>query len=399
MSDETDTIRSVAWGEVFPWLMIPRAVRLAISVPMLFVATVGFLLMPLGWWGASLVLPERDRTAATLAERSLRFPATGQANGLPAESGISLSLEAGDFYGPMLSAAGSLVAPLRHMLRFDVSWSELAYWSLGGIWNLLVWGLLGGVITRIAVMRYGRDEREGLGSALRFVGRRFLAFVGAPLFALLGVLVVLALSLCVGGMMQWDVGVLAVSAIWIFVLLGGLLTTLLIFGLLLGWPLMWGALSAEQMGDVFEGTQRTFAYLYGRPLNYAFYALVTVVVGSLTYQVAALLAQSVVHCSFWAISWGMGSDILSVDAADGPLAAVGASIITGLNSLVFAVAAAFRYSFLFTAAGAVYLLVRRDSDQIEFDNVHVAGEQTRFGLPPLTTDEAGVSGVPENDSE
>ena len=63
--------------------------------------------------------------------------------------------------------------------------------------------------------------------------------------------------------------------------------------------------------------------------------------------------------------------------------------------LVGLVAEAFRYSFLFAGAGVVYLLVRRDADQIQWDTVHMPHQQTRFGLPALDVDEAGVAGVEE----
>ncbi len=401
MPDDSGMIRRVAWEELFPWLMIPRGLRLASSVPVLFVATVGVLLMPLGWWGASYVLPprQRDETATRLVERlpmapvcfdTTCFDTTPSLFGGPAAS-FSLGLR--DSYRPMLAAAESLVEPLRELLRIDLSWSELAYWSLGGFWNLLVWGILGGIITRMAVVQYGCDQREGLVDACRFVGRRVVAFVGAPLFALMGVVVVLAMSMPIGWLLKWDTGVLLASALWFFVLLGGAFSTIFVAGVFFGWPLMWGALSAEEMGDVFEGTQRTFAYAFGRPLHYAFYAIIAVFVGSAAYQLAHLLAHAVVYFSFWAVSWGVGMEAIAPATVGNGNAALGGAIIAWLNSVVLMVAEAFRYSFLFTTAGVVYLLVRRDSDRIELDVVHHPQQPTRHALPPLETDEAGVPGV------
>ena len=94
------------------------------------------------------------------------------------------------------------------------------------------------------------------------------------------------------------------------------------------------------------------------------------------------------------MSWGSGLERLGNGVIEnGGPALLGMSIIASLNALALTVAAAFRYSFLWCAAGAVYLLLRRDSDQIEFDNVYVEDEPTRYGLPPLTIDAAGVPGV------
>jgi hypothetical protein len=159
---------------------------------------------------------------------------------------------------------------------------------------------------------------------------------------------------------------------------------------------MWGALSTEEMGDVFEAAQRSYSYTFGRPFHYAWYALVALVLGSLTFIVVQMFAQLVVYLSAWAVSWGSGVDGLSaVGDADSSMRVFGGSVIAWLNGVVMTVVSAFRYSFLWCAAGAIYLLLRRDSDQIEFDNVHVDDEQTRYDLPPLSTDEQDVPGVSE----
>jgi hypothetical protein len=393
MADESGLIRRIAWEEVFPWVMLLRSLRLALSIPALFIATLGVLLMPVGWWAASLVLPAREAVENVPAAVRPLHPPTDSISLVRASSPtLAWPKETGDIVRPMVAACNTLVHPLRELLRIDITWHEVLYWGLGGLWNLLLWGLLGGVITRMAVMRYGRNEREGLSDALRFVRRRHHAFVGAPLFALSGVLAVVLLSVPVGWLMQQaNEGVLISSLIWCFVLIGGTVTTVFIVGILLGWPLMWGALSAEEMGDIFEGAQRAYAYLYGRPLHYAFYAVVTLVVGSAAFYLVNVFAQLVIYCSMWAVAWGSGPEPFTrtLPTGSGP-AVAGWAIMAWLHTLILSAAAAFRYSYLFVAAGVVYLLVRRDADRIEFDNVHVEDQQTRYGLPPLTADEAGV---------
>jgi hypothetical protein len=98
--------------------------------------------------------------------------------------------------------------------------------------------------------------------------------------------------------------------------------------------------------------------------------------------------------SFWTVSWGSGTATLQALAnAEPTVRMVGVSIIAGCSQLVLLVASAFRYAFFWSAAGAIYLLLRRDSDQIDFDVVYVLDQPVRHSLPPLTTDEAGVPGV------
>lgn len=67
------------------------------------------------------------------------------------------------------------------------------------------------------------EERVGLVDAGGFAARRYLAFVGAPLFPLALTVVIVLCSIPVGWLLRFDVGVLLAALVWIFVLLGGLL--------------------------------------------------------------------------------------------------------------------------------------------------------------------------------
>ena len=71
MPEPTHQLRTVAWNEVFPWLMLVRALSLATSAPLLLVATVGVLLMPLGWEVAALLLPPDSAPAHDALRRQM----------------------------------------------------------------------------------------------------------------------------------------------------------------------------------------------------------------------------------------------------------------------------------------------------------------------------------------
>ncbi len=399
MTAQTHELRQVAWGELFPWLMLVRALRLATSGPLLLVATVALLLLPLGWQLADLVLdapadphtaalrtgdldavwvhPRRQAAVSELqTPPRLTWPGSGRA-----------------LITPMLQVLPGGVQPVRYLFDIDRPWSELGYVALGTLWQVLVWGFFGAIIVRTAVMQYGREERIGLVDAARFVAGRYGAFVGSPLFALALMGVLVLGSVPVGWLLRWDVGVLVGALLWGFVLLGALLAAVLFVGLLFGWPLMWAALSTEEMGDVFEAMQRSFSYTFGRPLHYAWYALVALLAGSAAFVVVEWMAELIVYLSYWLVSWGAGFDALHQLAGTDGWRLAGVTIISGWEHLVRVVASSFRYAYFWSAAGAIYLLLRRDSDRIEFDVVHVPDQQVRFSLPPLTTDDAGVPGV------
>ena len=60
---------------------------------------------------------------------------------------------------------------------------------------------------------------------------------------------------------------------------------------------------------------------------------------------------------------------------------------------------AFSYSYFWVSMAGVYLLLRRDADQTEVDDIFLEEEnQTAYGLPSLPPDEAGVPGVADQDS-
>jgi hypothetical protein len=99
---------------------------------------------------------------------------------------------------------------------------------------------------------------------------------------------------------------------------------------------------------------------------------------------------AVVELSFWAASWGAGqeriADIrhhLAGEEAAGFSLSAGVALIGAFVGLVRSLAVAFTYSFFWCAAAAIYLLLRRDVDQTEFDEVFVEDEIEPYGLPPL----------------
>ena len=79
MTDDRGTIRSIAWRDLFPWLLIFRTFWLSLSLPLLFLATAGVLLQPIGWRLADAIfisdetLRERGDFAA-VNEGLTRFP-------------------------------------------------------------------------------------------------------------------------------------------------------------------------------------------------------------------------------------------------------------------------------------------------------------------------------------
>lgn len=402
MAADPSEIRAIAWTEVFPWLMIFRSFSLAISMPMLVLATVGVLLTPIGWIAGEsfLSVPEQPAPVARDVAVGHTWPFQSGAWQRVVSTPGGIRAEAITWTGPIQQVCIDGLHPFRQLFERKITWQVFGYYLVGGVWSLLIWSVLGGAMTRMAVVRLGRNDREGMFEALGFAVKRFTAYFGAPLFPLVGVIVFVLLCIPIGALMRWDAGVFVAGILWFFVLLGSLLMTILLLGLVFGWPLMWGVTSVEEMGDVFEATQRSYSYTFGRPLHYLFYASLALLLGAVGFQLVRIFAEGVVALSYWAVSWGAGNARLAeINAADSDLVFGGHMIIQFLNGLVVTVASAYRYSFFWSAVAATYLLLRRNVDQTEFDDIFVLGAHERYGLPELTRDEKGVPGVPEDASE
>src|SRR5947208_9237844 len=50
MTETPGAIRHIAWRELFPWLILFRTFRIAISPTLLVLATAAVLIHPIGWW-------------------------------------------------------------------------------------------------------------------------------------------------------------------------------------------------------------------------------------------------------------------------------------------------------------------------------------------------------------
>ena len=188
-------------------------------------------------------------------------------------------------------------------------------------------------------------------------------------------------------------GVIVVGLIWPLLLLAGLLMALLLLGLAFGWPLMWATISTEGT-DAFDALSRSYAYLFQRPLRVLFYAFIAAVLGWLGWLLVVNFAAGVIWLTDWAAAWGCGG-VRMADIENGTQA--GSGVIHFWVVGVKFLAVGFRYGYFFTAAAAIYLLLRRDVDATETDEVFLDADASELlrGLPPLATDEKGAPVVKE----
>jgi len=394
---ESSRVHSIPWREYFPWLCLFRTLGLALRVRLLMLATGGLLLTTLGWWVLAYLFSSSPEVAA-FANGFKSCAWRGDASGVN-----GLFIPADDAVGPHLGHMPAmpfrdtwwkLSSPVRMMFSQGVTFVSFMFLMLCTVWSVLVWAFFGGAISRIAALAMGREETISASLATRFVKANYLSYIGAPLMPLLGVFLV-GLPLVIGGLfLRSDFMAVLVALAWPLMLVGGLLIAMFLLGLLFGWPLMFAAVSTEG-ADSFGALSQSYSFVNQRPLHYLGYAVVATLLGMLGATFVEYFASAVIHLATWMASWGSGNvrmlELTMPVMTDETL--LSAKMIWFWNGLVRVVALSFVFSHFWVASTTIYLLLRRDTDGREMDEVQVddGGDGSEsFGLPPVEIDAQGV---------
>lgn len=411
---ENAAVRRVVWSELFPWLMIARCFRIAIQLRLLVAAAAGTVLTLAGWAVLTLVffgqgdVPAEvglgsgcpwlaaasaipDPYARPSAERAV-IPSPDAPKGQIKEAdggtlGSSLS-------APLASGWDQVSRPFLRMFAADATLGQCVFFLLCGLWGLVVWTFFGGAINRAAAYQLATQERLGIGAVLRFVAARWRSYLAAPLVPLLGIFVVSLPVMVLGLFLRASAGLVLAAIFWPLALVAGFLLALMVVGLLFGWPLLWSGVSSEGT-DTYDAIGRAYSYTYQRPLHYLFYAAVAAAIGALGWLAVSWFFAAIVRMTYWAASWGSGLEAVHQVATPGAhdtVGGFGAAVVRFWTECVKLLGAGFLVSYFWTAAAGVYLLLRRDVDAAELDEMFIAEEpeQLPAPIPPIGADAAGA---------
>jgi hypothetical protein len=433
MVDQPTKIREVAWSELFPWLMLVRSVRIALMARVLILGTLGIIATILGWRLLAEVFSRSDDPLITSWNDVTNLWATKDFWVKTDTTNAPDLIYSATWY--LLQAPIEiwrfLTRPFIEMFHGNRTATEFVFLFLCGIWELFVWGLVGGAITRIAALKFTRDEAPGLVAALRHAARKLTSYSLPPLVALVWAAVFGIQLVIIGAAMRIDFLALVAGIFWPVVLLLGLLMAILLLGLLAGWPLMWATVSVEGT-DSFDALSRSFAYTYHRPFRLLWYVLFATFLAVISMFVVKLFAASAIALGDWSVDWGLDEQTMDAIVTPGretiegpalvppadtmpaplPSTAVDDSAsaladqtpemnwmrrgardsIAFWKTIVETLAAGYQAAFLWVAAVGVYLLMRRDIDGVQLNEVYV-DPADEYGLPPLVDEATG--GVPE----
>jgi hypothetical protein len=379
--------------------------------------------------------------ALLLAGRAGQTDEEGVARHVPWERGHFVDWFVGEQVPVLIEPLVKFLRPVVYLLHPNALGWDTLYFLLVVLWTLATWAIFGGAITRIAAVQLARNEKIGMVEALRFTLARWRSYLFASFAPLVGLafIAVALLLFGIGNLIPWFAEVWD-GLLW-FVPLGlGLLMAFVLVGLI-GWPMIHATLSTEG-SDSFDALSRSYSYVYQKPWNYLWYALVALAYGALVVFFVGLMGSLTIYLARWGVSLTPGSSRFHRDPAylfvyaptsfgwrelllqgspvvksgsavtqqviDSYVSSpefhgwnhIGALLVAFWLGLVFLLIIGFGYSYFWSAGTIMYLLMRRKVDDTDLDEVYLEEEELEepYG-PPATggpaTPPPPASGAPQ----
>ncbi len=247
---------------------------------------------------------------------------------------------------------------------------EIAYFSFSILGFALIASLSGGVLARRAAVELGQRTMAAWGESIRIVFSRTASYLWAvgmhlvAVFCLLIPVVIAGLIGQLGGVAQTISGVLLILCFPLLFAFGKSLVSAIV-----GFPLSVAAISVEKGADAFEGFSRSNAYLFQRPVVTVLCAIILGVIGI----VGQMLVYWTTTGGWWLLSrsYMSSSGILRSDYLE-----AGAWLAAALI-------AAYSYSYFWSAASSIYLILRKSVDNTELDHVDSLESPAEATLPEI----------------
>lgn len=409
-------LRAVDWNEVFPWLILRKCLRFGFSLRLLTCVTLnlvvciaifswacsgwvrsnvqaevaggelaGVRLLQMGWhvqvnplmnqiesWNdvdvdGQKIVSKTFRRCHKTPETALKMTYSQLFEQLIRQQIPSRTGEFQKNFNAEKARRGVLLTSGGNSPKSDLFWKR----GVLALFIMLNFFLLQMLIARMTTVRIATGVRPSLFHAGMMAWKHIFSAVIATVLMALGVALVLA-------------------PVWLTSLLPETLTTIaapisllcalagvfMILGTLLGLPLMLTALMSEN-SDYFDAMSRAYSYALQRPLRYGFYLLV-----GLFYGVIGRLAMC-------AITWAAVALFFCVSgknpAEEQSLYVWFFVYMAGLLPLAFTV--------IYTCSlfSGIYMLLRRDVDAVEMDEVWLPKSQgvPLPELPKLKSDPRG----------
>ena len=362
------------YRSVPPWRLMSRAITIAWRSSHLVLALLGIGATLFGSWFATILFETPGGVAI-------------QPSWTPKSGSLIEAIRQGGLTGGALASARLLREPWDWFVATALSpvgavgWNGLAQKVFVVGWNIIVWSLIGGLLLRRSLVELGTQSTIGWSDCFRTVGNRLASLFWS---ILLPWSMVLAIALPIMGIC--GLARLGTIGNWIATVLLGLMLILLLqagWAMLhgiLGFPLAMAGVLAERKGDAFEGYSRSSAYLFQKPFTLA----VSLLMGTFAGVVGAVMTT----LAGWLASRLLATLLLRLGPAGD--AGMPLSLLTEwIDAWPLWFGLAFAFSFFWTSAAALYLILRKEIDSTEYEEIDLDPPEQESLAEPSEMAESG----------
>lgn len=385
----TNTAQLMRW---LPWLRMFQAFRIAIDYKKMFVATMAVLLIQFST--DQFLDAYRHQTATrsikTTSSHGLLGSESGQNTLVPPEKPrfktVSIRL---------------LLSPIRPLLEI-YHWGMKTFTApttggrllsgLGVLFLLVAFSIFGGAICRMAALDVTANNRSLIRDC-KYAFRKFPAAFLAPTFATLFALIFFVMNFLAGLLGRVPVvGEVLLGVSWIIWFGVGLVMTLLLIGLTLGWPLMIASTAVER-NDAGDAMSRSLGYLWTQPWYAIFLFLITALSGAVLVFLMGWLTHNSGLMTFASVGAGMGWEEAMLDVKSPAILnerglqlienPAGQWFLKFWLSLIGQIPSAFAFSFFWCSVTIGYLLLRRCEDGTPLDVIDLSDQNSADPALPV----------------
>ncbi len=348
-------------GQRFPYhrfgeLRLLAATRMAFDPRKLAIAALGLILLHAGWSVLDVALPASSAVTPSLLEPPVRPIAPDDGPTWLADWGTMLTRR-------ILEPIRILTTPLQALLDPASGWGTMVHALLALFWLFAVWGMCGGAIARLAVIQEAQMRQPRIGEGIGFALRSGSALILAPFLPLFALIFCTPIGMVFGLLYRLPSGAMVAGVGLVIPLAFGLIMTLLLAGLVAGWPLLHAAMAAGA-DDALDALSRTYSYLNQKLGMYLVGATLALVVGLLGLLAMDLLAGGVLRLTQWNLSLTGDPVLIESLFRQRRLEGVPATVAVHNFWLVVVrfIVQTWIYSFFWTATAFLFLWLREDVD-------------------------------------
>lgn len=384
---------SVDWYRSTPWWrLISHAIAISWRASHLLLCAAGLLatwfLTSCAFW---LFQPEQVDAPERWLEPARNIPALAPLDRelsevVQAMSGSEGTKSSASWYG---RSPDSILQVWRRYLRYPFQAVEYltlrraAYFLFCTLSVIAIWSFVGGCIARRSIQEFGTRITAPWSDTMRLVAGRWVSIAWSTAMPAALILMCCLIPLLLGWLSNlpyigpWVAGLLMIPLVFLSLGLGWCAAVTLF-----GFPLSLVAIVSEKNADAFDGVSRAAAYTFQKPATLILGVIVAEWLGHFAGGMVSVAVNTGFAVLERAFNLGAFQDLLGQGT-------MWDSLIAGFVPLIVT---AFGFSFFWSASSAMYLVLRKEVDNTEFDLIDMDAPDLPKPLPTLPS-------APSSDAE